>query len=685
MNFPAQPHMTDGVQGPLVIDGTATAVPGPLPATQILPGERNTPPTYVAPPPYLTGLVSTLNVFNDGQPIGVTGHMGAIPGGELTALNTLPINPGSDSNLYKEIDGLNMGSGLSFSGPNAPNTGAVGFAGGITYGHLDVVDVLLGNRLHNGTFGLDNDPWATHFNISDALPNAITLVQGGGGDKKITVSGGGAWNAPLVVFGNTSQDGHYYDSTTSALTGRGRVYTSAGQSVIDGSTDPNPLVIYGGPGNSLIYGSAGGDQIAGGGGLDTIYAGSGNDIIRANDGFNLDLTHPMSQVLQGDLPALTVVHDFSASDSPTGDLLYPTSDQIFGGPGRDIVLLSHGEVDQTDNPLSDTVGVIDAYTVDSGDFGSSSFFGALNSSAIVLAGSGIQTVDVGHTNLANLVVKNGYVYFSRPDGWIQHLSKVGTVDPGYKSNLKITTGNGNDIIVAGPGQDTITGGDGDKIILGDDGELKWSGGVLSQIFSQDETVSLGNPRANTITLGNGNDIVFGGSGTNTITLGNGNDIVAPANGQLDFDASGTPTTFETVFPTSGANNQVTLGSGAGVLIGGPGQNAITGGANYLIIPSNGQAAYDANLRRWVQVAPPIVSQPPTLGTSPAPTIASPPVTQPVGQPVTPSKPKPGGKPKHKKGHKHKKKPTRHPKPKGKGKGKPKGKGKKKGKGKTGHK
>ena len=43
----------------------------------------------------------------------------------------------------------------------------------------------------------------------------------------------------------------------------------------------------------------GGDQIAGGSGTDTIYAGSGNDLIHGNDGFNLDLSHSLAQVVNG--------------------------------------------------------------------------------------------------------------------------------------------------------------------------------------------------------------------------------------------------------------------------------------------------------------------------------------------------------------------------------------------------
>jgi Ca2+-binding RTX toxin-like protein len=589
-----------------VIDGSSTA-PRSVVEGVGLPTETDVPLPPVAPTGDPSQRVATLNVFDDGQPTGDVGTMGTISTGEFGALQTLyssALQSGLAQSQFDQIEGLHMGGPVTFHPPGAE---AVTFDGGITYRNIDVVDVLLGSRSTSlATEGL--------FTVTATLPGAITVVQGGGGYKRLVATGGGGYTSPLILLGNTTQDGSFYNSTTGNLTGGAREFLDPGQSVIDASLDPNPVIIYGGVGDSTIYGGGGGDQIAGGSGADTIYAGSGNDLIHANDGFNLDLSHPLAQVVAQGLSALIVTHDPSPSDAPTGDPLNPTSDQIYAGIGHDIVLMDHGVVDQLSNPITGTQGVLDAYTTDPISFGLSSVFGAFNGSAIVLAGTGQQVINLGQTKQANVIVKNGYVYFDRPDGWVQHLAKVGSSSPGAGGNDKIVTGNGNDVIVAGTGYDKITGGDGNKIVLADDGQVTWKGGVLSQVVSQDPGVSNLSTLANTVTLGNGNDIVFGGSGANTITLGNGNDIVAGALGQLTFDSAGQPATLQSAFPTYGGNNTISLGGGNGVVIGGPGQSTITAGPGYAVIPGTGTATYSPARGAWTVAG----STP-----APAPVVAAP--------------------------------------------------------------
>ncbi len=625
--FPAQPHNADQIFGPLIIDGGNSNSPIEYPLVQgfRLPSETDVPlPPPPAPPtPGPAGAVrmATLNVFDDGLTVGDTGTMSTISSQEFAALGAIFTGlegQGLSASQFNEITGLSMGPGVSFQPPGDPQ---FSFDGAITYRNVDVVDVMLGSRSHSvGTEGL--------FTVSATLPGVITVIQGGGGDKKLVATGGGGFDSPLILLGNTTQDGSFYNSTTADLTGHARVYQSPGQSVVDASLDPNPVIIYGGVGDSQIYGGGGGDQIAGGSGSDTIYAGSGNDIIHANDGFNLYLQQPLAQVVAQNLNALIVTHDPSSSDSPTGDPLNPTSDQIYGGIGHDIVFLDHGQVDQLNDPITGTGGVLDAYTTDAVTFGLSSYFGAYNGSSVVLAGTGQQLVDVSHTSQPNVVVKNGYVYFSTPDGWIQHLSKVGSTDPGAGGNDTIKLGNGNDVVVAGTGNDRITGGDGNKIVLGDDGEITWVAGRLTGILSQDPGINLNSPSGNTITLGNGNDIVFGGSGSNTITLGNGNDIVAGADAQLSYDASGQPTTLQSTFPTDGGNNAISVGGGSGVVIAGPATNTVSAGPANVVIAATGEALYAPASQSWsvLEPTPQPVSTPPVAGPPPSSSTGTGPTT-----------------------------------------------------------
>jgi hypothetical protein len=222
------------------------------------------------------------------------------------------------------------------------------------------------------------------------------------------------------------------------------------------------------------------------------------------------------------------------------------------------------------------------------------------------------------------------------------------------------------VVVGGTGFDQITGGNGDKIVLADDGAITWSGGQLQQIVSQDPSVSLNSTDANHISLGDGNNIIFGGSGANTITAGNGNDIVAGANGELDFQ-NGVPTTFQSTYPSNGGNDKITLGNGHGVVIGGPGNNSITAGSGYALIQQTGKAIYSAAQHSWIVVepapaptrsTPPVTAGPPAVPTTvPTAPISTPPVLKKTGKKHKKAKkPKKGTKPKSKhpklKGHGH---------------------------------
>jgi Ca2+-binding RTX toxin-like protein len=590
--FPAQQQVLSGIYGPLVIEGNETT-PRTLVEGIGLPSEVDVP--LPAPPDQTdnSSTVNTLNVFTDGNAPGYVGELGAISSSEYASLQTLyapALAAGLAQSQFGQIGGLGIGGQVTFK------TTGLTFAGGITYHGIQVVDVLLGS----GSTSVSSEGL---FTVSATVPGSITVIQGGGGDKKLVATGGGGPNSPLILLGNTTQDGSFYNSTITDITGEGWVYSNPGQSFIDASADPNSVIIYGGVGNSRIFGGGGGDQIFGGSGSDTITAGSGNDIIHADDGLNLDLSAPLDEVVSDDLNALIVTHEPSASDSPTGDPLRPTNDVIYGGLGHDIILMGHGVVDQDDNPITGTAGVVDAYTTDPGSDGLSSVFGAQGASTIVLAGSGSQTIDLGDTSQPNVIVKTGYVYFSQPGGWIQQLSKVGSSDPGAGGTDTITTGGGDDVIVSGTGVDRITGGAGNKIVLSDDGEVIWAGGVLSEVVSQDPTVSQFSTFANVVTLGSGNDIVFGGSGANTITLGSGNDIVVGANGQLTFDLQGRPATLQAVYPTYGAANTISLGDGTGVVLGGPGSSSITAGSGYLSVPVADQAVYSPSTGTWALVVP----------------------------------------------------------------------------------
>src|SRR5690606_18004236 len=83
---------------------------------------------------------------------------------------------------------------------------------------FEVISVLLGrgdDHLEiSGTALPAGDP-------SSGVPathGGLTVVHGGGGDDTVVVSGGGGPDSPLVVYGDTSQDGVWYAGDSTAVT-----------------------------------------------------------------------------------------------------------------------------------------------------------------------------------------------------------------------------------------------------------------------------------------------------------------------------------------------------------------------------------------------------------------------------------------------------------------------------------
>ena len=76
-------------------------------------------------------------------------------------------------------------------------------------------------------------------------------------------------------------------------------------------------------------------------------------------------------------------------------------------------------------------------------------------------------------------------------------------------------------------------------------------------------------------LGNGTDLVIGGTGDDTITVGNGSDIIVGNNGNVSFTTLGVLTTVQSSDPSAGGSNGVSAGYGNDFIIGGVGSNTIS--------------------------------------------------------------------------------------------------------------
>jgi len=222
-----------------------------------------------------------------------------------------------------------------------------------------------------------------------------------GGDH-ITVTGGAGPDSPLVVYGDTSQDGVWYGGHSWDVLGSdfgekpfdpfpflpdgdneddewvfplADPYTHAGHDVIDasalfagtpaGSLPTVGFVAYGGAGNDVILGSQTGDHLAGGSGDDTILGLRGVDHIYGDSGVNVNvLNRGLTIDTIDNSPAPTLDKNLLSNGttippaaSDVRDDLKAGRDVIHGdGPGTvlggpesvydDLIFGDHGAIDQ---------------------------------------------------------------------------------------------------------------------------------------------------------------------------------------------------------------------------------------------------------------------------------------------------------------------------------------------------
>ena len=361
----------------------------------------------------------------------------------------------------------------------------------VTYSDMEQFEILLGT-------GDDT------FTVSDTADGMITAVHGGGGDDTITVNGRGGvdsrgLDAPLVIFGDTTQDGSRYTDTD----GEGDInpgyaysFDNPGQDIIDASGSMAMVTIYGGAEDDiLLKGSQAGDHIAGGSGNDNIDGQGGADHIYGDSGFNLDLASRL-------LSVVTSATGSSGNTSPVDDLT-AGMDTIKGQDGDDIIFGDHGVITQTVATIRilTTGNVLKIETVEPDNGAMDTLYGGADDD-ILLGEAGGDDIDGGsgndlifgdhaildrtnrvddNTNLRYRVLNGTTIYMEgNEDGQVSVTSTPYT-RPGaspswadfdvtlydYDETFANTSVFGNDYIAGGADDDTLFGQIGADVIQGD--------------------------------------------------------------------------------------------------------------------------------------------------------------------------------------------------------------------------
>ena len=467
--------------------------------------------------------------------------------------------------------------------------------------------------------------------------NGADVVLGGDGNDylnastKDDVSTAGEDMVRDIVFGDSGIATFATGSGTSVLIraegiepatgGQDTIYAENGDNVIIAGRSED--TVFTGTDNDIILGDHGSvdysaglvinstDAVAGSGGIDTILDTAGDNLILGGTAGDFITTGADDDIILGDHGIVTYDGSGNLSAITSTEFTDGGVDTITDADGNDIVIAGLGD---------DTVDVSEGANIVIGDNGFVQYNGA-DGDPLTLDvvqtiapefGGGDDTITSGSGNDVLIGGDDDTLFGDKGDtiitiggdnivlgdnGQIRwhsgQLDKIESTEPDQGGDDVITTGVGNDTIVAGFGADEVDAFDGNNIVIGDSGFIDYteSTGALELITTSTVDPSLGGD--DTITTGINDDIVIGGAASDTIDAGIGDNIVQGDNGFIDYvgvdgDASDIDV-ISTTDPNEGGADTITSGSGNDFILGGTAGDTINAGAgNDLVFGDHGK-------------------------------------------------------------------------------------------------
>ena len=621
--FTENAHLLSELRGPLQIEGGSIG-PRALVAAILLPEESNEGLLEIGEQPLETTEIDVVNIYDDGS---IEDKTGELSSNQLTGLLLPSDLVFPDGTAFGEPSTLP--GGISFGRVSVDAQG--NFQSDSNVSSIEVLNLMLGagndDLTISGTLLAANED-----GLGPAQHGTLTMVHGGGnrartdgtmGGDTITVTGGAGPGSPLVIFGDTSQDGVWYSGSRTVTNrtdnayfgeklndqvgtaddafrfGRASAFVNNGNDVIDASALTTAdmvaldasysvgLTIFGGPGNDTLTGSQAGDHIAGGSGDDVISGRQGIDHLYGDSGFNID---PITRSLfVATLDASANPNVFAARDNLTAG-----KDDIDGNEGDDVIFGDYGRVIQDVSP-----GTVYANHLTMNRFG---------------------VIDVVDPSVGQQINSTDQMASEKllTTGRIETILSVRPTSGGDDT---IQGSAGRDRIIGGNGKDQISGGAGADLTFGDHGRLDYVGpdynsstdtdrSTLDRIISSWRFANMGD--ADIITDNHSDDIIIGGQGNDLIDAGAGQNIVFGDHGQMlgvqsginnpvgdtdplkidDDYQMGTLGIVETIdFDDSsrGGDDTITTGIGRDMIFGGQGGDTINAFAS-----ASGSAVDDGN-------------------------------------------------------------------------------------------
>jgi Ca2+-binding RTX toxin-like protein len=382
-------------------------------------------------------------------------------------------------------------------------------------------------------------------------------IAGGDGENRI-LGDSGSYDGVTLTSALNAGDGN--DTLTS---GSGNDWVILGQGDDDANLGAGLNRVLGDSGQitaGLITSTQNGD-----GGSDTITSGAGNDEILAGAGADSILGGDGNNRILGDSGSYDGAELISALNAGDGN------DTVTAGNGNDWAILGQGDdtanLGTGNNRVLADSGRITATLVTSTENaeGGNDSITTGSGNDVILAGAGADTVAGGDGN--NVVLGDA----GSLEETVWTLTSALTDGDG---NDLVTTGTGNDRVILGQGDDDANLGAGNNRAIGD------SGVIVDTAALTLDTTSILEGGNDTIRSAGGDDILIGGANSDLVEAGNGDNTVLGDSGNVTYDPAVTAgmTSVTTVISTAGAADTLTTGDGRDVILGGEGGDSITAGA-----------------------------------------------------------------------------------------------------------
>jgi Ca2+-binding RTX toxin-like protein len=494
-----------------------------------------------------------------------------------------------------DVDDLNGGAGGDELNGGARGDTLVGDAGADEIHGGSGDDEIYGHRHRDAPEDTLNDPdWA--YEETD-------LLYGGDGGDTIYGGYGDDW---IWGDGGQGDDGELVHGAV--YSGSDRLYGEQGSDMIDGGEGGDFIYggddvdyLYGQNGEDTLSGEDGDDQLRGGAHADNLLGGSGTDTLQGDDGN--DRLHGGSErdTLAGgagidtatywdeeDRWDVDLISGFAINLDSNYDEILSSIENLELGAGNDEAAGTDGANEIWGRDGNDTIRGRNGNDTLHGDAGIDHLFGDGGADVLdpgadndfVHGGGGIDRVTYAWTENAVYLdlaageatgeeIGTDAITFVENatggrgddqllgDGAANRLEGGGGTDllVGFAGNDTLLGGGGNDALLPGLGNDTVNGGDGvDRLDYSEEDAFSWtvnllSGSATTGVYHQ--TLS----RIEDVTMGDGNDTVYGDGGSNRIVGLGGHDLLHGG----------------------GGNDDLFGGDGDDTLYGGPGEDWMHGG------------------------------------------------------------------------------------------------------------